>query len=264
VSVDLGEVWDAYDRASRGWAQGPEQVYDRMAGELVTRCPVALGGRRVLDLGAGTGAVSRAVASTGARPVALDAALGMARATSAAGVPSARGDASILPFAGESFAAVIAAFVVNHLPDPVAALAEVLRVLRPGGVLLASTFGVGPEHPVKAVVEEVARRHGWSPPDWYDRLKAEAGDPLADPDRFAALARRAGFRRASAATRTFATGADDARQMVEYRLGMPVLAGFASTLPAGERSVLLAEAVTALAPDPPPLRFPVVVLEAFS
>jgi ubiquinone/menaquinone biosynthesis C-methylase UbiE len=264
VSLDLGDVWAAYDAASGGWSDGPERVYDRMAEMLVDRCLIGLDGHRVLDLGAGTGAVSRAVARRGGRPIALDAALGMARTTRAVGVPSTQGDATAVPFADGSFAAVIAAFVLNHVPDAVAALAEARRVLARGGVMLASTFGTGPDHPVKAAVEAAAGRHGWSPPAWYARLKAEAGDPLAGADRFAGLAERAGFGRVSAATTTFATGVDDARSMVEYRLGMPLLVGFASCLPAEERAAVVDEAVAGLGPDPEPLRPTVVVLEAFS
>jgi ubiquinone/menaquinone biosynthesis C-methylase UbiE len=264
VSLDLADVWAAYDRASQGWADGPERVYGRMAETLVERCPADLEGNRVLDLGAGTGAVSRAVAAQGGKPMALDAALGMARTTRAAGVPSTLGDAAALPFAGGSFAAVIAAFVLNHVPDAVAALAEARRVLARGGVLLANTFGTAPDHPVKAAVEAAARRHGWSPPEWYAWLMGVAGYPLAPADRFAGLAERAGFRRVSAVTTTFVTGVDDARSMVEYRLGMPLLVGFASGLPAQERAAVVDEAVVALGPDPAPLRPTVVVLEAFS
>ena len=53
-------------------------------------------------------------------------------------------DAQALPFAGGSFDAVIAHFMLYHVPDRRCALAEVVRVLRPDGVLFAATNG--PRH----------------------------------------------------------------------------------------------------------------------
>ena len=49
----------AYDRTAAGWSDGPAVVYDRMAQAVVGAAPVPLGGRTVLDVGAGTGAGRR-------------------------------------------------------------------------------------------------------------------------------------------------------------------------------------------------------------
>ena len=68
-------------------------------------------------------------------PLGLDAAVGMVAAARARypEIEFRQGDAERLPFADASFDAVVAGFVVNHLPCPERALVEFARVLRPDG-----------------------------------------------------------------------------------------------------------------------------------
>lgn len=99
-----------------------------------------------LDLCCGHGNVSAALVRAGARVTGLDfspAMLDLARAA----VPRATfliGDAMQLGFADASFDAVTIGFGMPHVPDPTRVLAEVRRVLRPGGRIAFSTW-CGPE-----------------------------------------------------------------------------------------------------------------------
>ena len=101
-------------------------------------------GSTVLEAGCGTGAQTVALArrSSGAHIVAVDisaASLAEARArVSAAGfrnVTFRQADLLALPFAPASFDHVFLCFVLEHLPDPAAALASLRLLLRPGGTI---------------------------------------------------------------------------------------------------------------------------------
>jgi SAM-dependent methyltransferase len=83
----------------------------------------------------GPGHLAAGAAAKGAKAVGVDAAEGMVAVARAgyADIEFLRGDAERLPFGDASFDAVVAGFVVNHLPCPERALAEFVRVVRPGG-----------------------------------------------------------------------------------------------------------------------------------
>lgn len=94
----------------------------------------------LLDVGCGTGAAVRSAAAVVARAVGVDIApkmIGRAREL-AAGLPRAQfvvGDSERLPFPDGAFTAVLCTASFHHYPDPERALAEMARVLVPGGRL---------------------------------------------------------------------------------------------------------------------------------
>jgi SAM-dependent methyltransferase len=89
----------------------------------------------VLDVGCGDGALRRALGSE-TRWLGVDRSPTMLRR---APRPAVRGDACRLPFRDASFGSVAALWMLYHLPDPLEAVGEAHRVLRPGGLFAAST-----------------------------------------------------------------------------------------------------------------------------
>jgi ubiquinone/menaquinone biosynthesis C-methylase UbiE len=116
-------------------------------------------GQHVLDMGCGGGRHAFAVLRRGARVVAFDASRDeldgvrtMAAAMAAAGeVPAGgellcvEGDALALPFDDASFDRIIAAEVLEHIPDDRRAIAELVRVLAPGGRIAVTVPSRFPE-----------------------------------------------------------------------------------------------------------------------
>src|SRR5215469_396650 len=103
---------------------------------------------RMLDLCCGTGLIASAAAVRGAIVSGLDfsaAMLAVARATHPA-LHFAEGDAEAMPFPDAAFDAVVSNFGVHHVPRPERALAEALRVLRPGGRVAFATWAEPPEN----------------------------------------------------------------------------------------------------------------------
>jgi SAM-dependent methyltransferase len=92
---------------------------------------------RILDVGCGTGATTAALLRFG-DVSGFDMGLAGLRHAQARGLPVARGSAENLPAGDASFDVVVALDVLEHLDDDRRALAEILRVLRPGGILLAT------------------------------------------------------------------------------------------------------------------------------
>jgi 2-polyprenyl-6-hydroxyphenyl methylase / 3-demethylubiquinone-9 3-methyltransferase len=100
-------------------------------------------GRLVLDAGCGGGLVAKGLAGAGAVVVGVDrlpACVEVARRAVPAGFRPAVAELERLPFADASFDAVVAADVLEHVPDLPAAVAELARVLRPGGSFLFDTI----------------------------------------------------------------------------------------------------------------------------
>ena len=149
------------------------------------------GGRLVLDAGCGGGLVARELAAAGAEVVGVDrsmGSLGVARRAvdrSTGLFWPAQGRLERLPFAAGSFDAVVAADVLEHLPDLPAAVADLARVLAPGGSFLFDTVNRTPWSWFTAVfgLEQVLRMVPRGTHDWrlfirpaeLDRLLRGAG-----------------------------------------------------------------------------------------
>lgn len=261
---DLAPVANEVAAAYLGtaWAEGPGPVYDLLATELVSASPRPLGGSVVLDLGAGTGAVSRAVTAGGGRPVAVDASIDMLRHDQLLRPPGAVGDALRLPFRDGAFDAVVVAFVLSHVSDPVGAIQEARRATCPEGVILVSSFSSRSSHPSKTQVEAVAAEWGWRPPAWYQRMKAHFEPRVADGVALADLARSAGLEDVIVEEREVSTGITSPDVLVAWRLGMAHLAPFLATLPGPQRARFVRQAQAAVGDRAQPLRPVVLILSS--
>jgi demethylmenaquinone methyltransferase / 2-methoxy-6-polyprenyl-1,4-benzoquinol methylase len=200
VAAMFDEVAPKYDLTNtvlslgqdRGWRKAVRDALDLRAGD------------RVLDLAAGTATSSAALAETGARVVGCDFSLGMLQVGARAGhrgVDLVAGDALRLPFADASFDAVTISFGLRNTADADRALAELLRVTRPGGRLVVCEFSHPTWSPFRTVYVEylmralptVARRVS-SDPAAYEYL-AESIRAWPDQAGLAAVLQRAGWER---------------------------------------------------------------------
>lgn len=122
-------------------------VTERLERSAVLDLAGALEGRDVLDVGCGDCAYALAAARAGARVSGLDrsaAALDAARARAEAeglAVDLSVGEARALPFPASRFDVVLAVTVLCFVERPAQAVAEMARVLRPGGVLVLGELG---------------------------------------------------------------------------------------------------------------------------
>lgn len=135
-------------------------------------------GQRVLDVACGTGVVALTAARAGAVVSAIDLSPELIvygrqhAALAAANIVFREGDVEALPYEDASFDVVLSQFGHMFAPRPDVAIAEMLRVLRPGGTVAFSTWP--PEHFVGQMFALVARH---APPPPGVAPPAQWGDP---------------------------------------------------------------------------------------
>ncbi len=159
MTDEAGAIWD---RHAVWWAenftQGADSEYEECLLPLLRGFTHPAAGLRVLDAGCGEGQVARLLAAEGASVIGLDASGEQVRRAVLQEKPFAalscgskdskdragegrsgarplyvRGDVCHVPFASATFDLAVALLVLDHVPDLVAAVNEVSRVLRPSG-----------------------------------------------------------------------------------------------------------------------------------
>ncbi len=146
-------------------------------------------GERILDLGCGDGQLTLRLAATGAQVTAADASPQMVAAARGRGVEADQANAEALPYGDGIFDAVFSNAVLHWVRDHDAMLAEVHRVLRPGGRFVAEMGGHGNLAAIRVALTAVLKRRGLSgleesdtyfpTPDVYGRRLREHGFRVA-------------------------------------------------------------------------------------
>jgi SAM-dependent methyltransferase len=215
----------------------------------------------MLDVGAGTGICADLIREAGALPVQVDASIDMLRYRRDERPVAVAGDVMRLPFAAGAFDGAFAAFVLNHLPLPAAGVGELARVVRSGGVVLASVYADTSDNGPRDVVDEAARRAGFTEPGWYRELRTERAPQVGTPDKLAAAAAQAGLLVHECVAEHLDVGVETAEDVVRYRFGQAQYAPWFAGMSDDEAAVVRREAVDAVRPVMTPYR-PLVILLA--
>ncbi len=151
-------VAERYD----AWYETPcGHFVDRVQKELVWEVAPLSPGSAVLDLGCGTGNYSIELAKRGCKVTGIDISYGMLvqakqkAETLGVNIQWLQGDFNELPFAAERFDMVLTVTALEFAPDPQRAMLEALRVLKPGGSLVAGVLAKN--SPWGRMYEEKAR-----------------------------------------------------------------------------------------------------------
>jgi ubiquinone/menaquinone biosynthesis C-methylase UbiE len=206
-------------------------------------------GERVLDVACGTGIVARIAApqvGAAGRVVGLDfndGMLAVARvqpAPTGASIEWRQGDATALPFPDAAFDAVLCQQGLQFIPDRVAALRAMRRVLARPGRLVISVYCRS--EPLETLVQQVSERVGSEATATARTIVA-----LADRRELAGLVTAAGFQGVRIETRAMAAQFASVHAAIAYYLS-GILSSAISGLDEASRAALVADLSTALEP----------------
>jgi malonyl-CoA O-methyltransferase len=196
AGFDLKRVRHAFDRAAPGYDQ-VAGLQQEMAGRLLDRLEyIRITPRRVLDVGCGTGWMTGRLLQrySRARVMGVDFAPGMLRQARLRGswwrpLQGICATAERLPLADRSIDLLVSNAMLQWCVDPVPVFAEWMRVLRPGGLLLFTTFGTGTLRELAQAWAQVDDHpHVSQFVDMHDLgdalLTTGWQDPVMDVDRF--------------------------------------------------------------------------------
>ena len=152
--MDSGDVRAFFEQVSGEWDSMRSSFYnEKVIDALAERAEVSPTSR-VVDVGTGTGFVAAGLAPRAAAVLGVDNSPGMLavaernlRALEVTNVRLVEGELDELPLDDDSVDAAVANMVLHHAPDPAAMLAEMARVVRPGGIV--------------AVTDAVEHDHAW-------------------------------------------------------------------------------------------------------
>jgi SAM-dependent methyltransferase len=210
-------------------------------------------GDRVLDLACGTGVVARIAAeNVGKRGAVVAADLNPGMLAVARSLPAPHGatiewreaDAGELPFADESFDALLCQLGLQFFADREAALREMYRVLCPGGRAVLMVWRPIERSPGFAALAAALERH--IGPDAASIMRAPFS--LGDAEEFTSLVAAAGFEGLEIRAETGAVHFGSVGHFVASYVGGSPLAEPMAAAPREARDALLAEVVSKLEP----------------
>jgi SAM-dependent methyltransferase len=241
------EYSDKADAYQQHWSP----VIGPMAMSLLDRLPLATAAR-IVDVGAGTGAHLEpfAARAPNATVMGVDRAVGMLRlASDRPRRLLAAMDAHALALRSAVFDVASLIFVLFHVPDPIASLVEVRRVLRAGGTVGVVTWGKDDAMPGLGIWKEELDNLG-AVPDPRDPIVMQR-ERMDTPAKLTALLRRGGFVVEQMWTQVF-----ESRwtidQIVDTQLGCGLTArriGSLSAREAGECETRARRRLAALGPE---------------
>lgn len=197
VAAMFDGVASKYDLMNDVMTAGQHRLWRREVVRAVDPRP----GQRILDLAAGTGSSSRPFADAGALVVPVDLSFGMVREGRRRNpdLGFVNADALTLPFADGAFDAVTISYGMRNVEHTEQALAEMHRVLRPGGTVVVLEFSTPTWAPFRRVYRTyllqgipLAAGVFSSNPAAYDYL-AESILGWPDQPTFAAMLSAGGF-----------------------------------------------------------------------
>jgi len=223
-------------------------VWSRLAGEVFLDWAAPAAGLRWIDVGCGNGAFTELVVDR-CKPAGIDGVdpsegqLAFARTRPASRVAKfTQGDAMALPFPDASFDVATMALVIFFVPDPAKGVAEMARVLRPGGLAAAYAWDMaGGGFPWTVVQSEIkALGHKIVSPPSADASRVEVMRGLWEKAGFVGVETRA-----IAVQRSF----DSIDEFLSIGLNTPSIGPVVKAMPASDVEALKARLRAGLRPD---------------
>jgi ubiquinone/menaquinone biosynthesis C-methylase UbiE len=173
LGVGAAALWwrrnpSACPYSQRFWVEAPHPLITRARLRAVLRPRL---GERILELGVGTGYYSLDLAEwvgdgtielLDLQQEMLDHVMGRASERDVGNLVPTRGDATALPYEDASMDAIVLTAVLGEIPDREAAMAEITRVLRPGGRLIVGELLGDPHFTSPGAVERLGAAAGLS------------------------------------------------------------------------------------------------------